>query len=191
MNNINCSAVAEYHYGAAQGRHTFAFMQVGVKIGLGLMLHGQIVQGVNGAAGEISHITFPFAPGIEPVRGGLERYIGTDALMARVQAQWPASAGQLPGNTYDLVRLASEGNRMALALVESHAADIGAVIATCVSVIDPGLVVLGGGYGASPLLQPKVEEVVKRLAFGPSPITPITLVATTTSSRGMPRLRMA
>lgn len=33
-NNVNCAAVAEYHYGAAQGRQTFAFLQVGVKIGL-------------------------------------------------------------------------------------------------------------------------------------------------------------
>lgn len=53
------------------------------------------------------------------------------------------------------------------------------MIAICVSVIDPGLVVLGGGYGASPLLRPKVEEVVRHLAF-PAEITTSTLAAEAT-----------
>jgi predicted NBD/HSP70 family sugar kinase len=49
--------------------------------------------------------------------------------------------------------------------VERHAAAIGALVASCVSVVDPGLVVLGGGLGASPLLLPKVREVVGRLTY--------------------------
>lgn len=180
VNNVNCAAVAEYHYGAAKGRQTFAFLQVGVKIGLGLMLNGQILPGVNGAAGEIGHITFPFAPGLTPVPGEVERYIGTEAFMVRVRADWPETSGPPPTDTYDLLARAGEGEMTALRHVESHAADIGAVIATCVSVIDPGLVVLGGGYGASPLLRPKVEEVVRRLAF-PAEITNSTLAAEATA----------
>ncbi|XZQ31236.1 ROK family transcriptional regulator (plasmid) [Rhodobacter capsulatus] len=179
VNNVNCAAVAEYHYGAAQGRQTFAFLQVGVKIGLGLMLNGQILRGVNGAAGEIGHISFPFAPGLIPLRGEAERYLGTEAFMARVRAGWPADAGPPPRDTYELLARAGTGDATALAHVEEHAAQIGAVIAICVSVIDPGLVVLGGGYGASPLLRPKVEEVVRRLAF-PAEITTSTLAAEAT-----------
>lgn len=179
VNNVNCAAVAEYHYGAAKGRQTFAFLQVGVKIGLGLMLNGQILSGVNGAAGEIGHISFPFAPGQKPVAGAVERYIGTEDFLRRVRAAWPATAGEPPASTYDLLARAGEGDQTALRHVEDHAADIGAVIATCVSVIDPGLVVLGGGYGASPLLQPKVEEVVRRLAFQ-AEITTTTLAAEAT-----------
>jgi len=178
-NNVNCAAVAEYHYGAAQGRQTFAFLQVGVKIGLGLMLNGQILRGVNGAAGEIGHISFPFAPGLTPLRGEAERYLGTEAFMARVRAVWPADAGPPPRDTYELLARAGTGDATALAHVEEHAAQIGAVIAICVSVIDPGLVVLGGGYGASPLLRPKVEAVVRRLAF-PAEITTSTLAAEAT-----------
>jgi Transcriptional regulator/sugar kinase len=179
VNNVNCAAVAEYHYGAARGHQTFAFLQVGVKIGLGLMLNGQILPGVNGAAGEIGHITFPFAPGLTPVPGEAERYIGTEAFMARVRADWPKGSGRPPADTYELLARAGEGDAAALRHVEGHAAEIGAVIAICVSVIDPGLVVLGGGYGASPLLRPKVEEVVRHLAF-PAEITTSTLAAEAT-----------
>lgn len=179
MNNVNCSAVAEYHYGVAKGRQTFAFLQVGVKIGLGLMLNGQVLQGVNGATGEVGHIAYPFGPGMKPVAGEVERYIGTEAFLARVRTAWPATSGNPPASTYELLTRAGEGDETALSHVESHAEDIGAVIATCVSVIDPGLVVLGGGYGASPLLRPKVEEVVKRLAF-PVEITTSTLASEAT-----------
>ncbi|MGN7870677.1 ROK family protein [Paracoccus sp. 22332] len=179
MNNVNCSAVAEYHYGVAKGRQTFAFLQVGVKVGLGLMLNGQVLQGVNGATGEVGHIAYPFGPGMKPVAGEVERYIGTEAFLARVRTAWPATSGNPPASTYELLTRAGEGDETALSHVESHAEDIGAVIATCVSVIDPGLVVLGGGYGASPLLRPKVEEVVKRLAF-PVEITTSTLASEAT-----------
>ena len=180
MNNVNCAAVAEYHYGSAKGRNTFAFLQIGVKIGLGLMLGGQVINGVNGAAGEIGHISFPFAPGVKPVAGEVERYLGTEAFLERVRAGWPAAAGTPPETTYELLARASADDPLALSFVEDHAAHIGAVIATCVSVVDPGLVVLGGGYGASPLLRPKVEEVVKELAF-PVDITTSNLAAEATA----------
>lgn len=174
MNNVNCAAVAEYHYGAAQREHTFAFLQIGVKIGLGLMLGGQVLRGVNGAAGEIGHISYPFAPGVKPVSGQIERYMGTEGFMERTRTNWAPTAGTPPKTTYELFERAERGDDEARRHVEAHAEDIGAVIATCVSVFDPGLVVLGGGYGASPLLRPKVEEVVKALAF-PVNITTSTL----------------
>lgn len=164
-NNVNCAAVAEHHYGSARGRATFAYVQIGLKIGMGLMLGGHMVSGANGSAGEIGHLSFPFAPGLVPEPGAVERFLGTESWIARVRSNWPGEAGPPPKTTIELLGMAEAGNPAAIDHVERHATDIGALIATCVSVVDPGLVVMGGGVGASELLLPKLREVVGRLTY--------------------------
>jgi len=164
-NNVNCAAVAEQHYGAARGVASFAYVQIGLKIGMGLVLGEQLIRGRNGAAGEIGHLSFPFAPGVSPLPGEAEHYLGTEAFIARVRADWPEAAGDPPGDTAELLAMAEAGNADALRHVARHASDIGAIVATCVSVVDPGLVVLGGGLGSSPLLLPGVREAANRLSY--------------------------
>jgi predicted NBD/HSP70 family sugar kinase len=165
-NNVNCAAIAEHNHGVARGRTNFAYIQVGVKIGMGIVLRGQLLQGRNGAAGEISHIAFPFAPARPPEDAvALEDYLGAEALMERVRAGWPANFGAPPEDAPRLLALAEAGNVAARAAVAQHGRDIGAMVATCVSIIDPGLVVLGGGVGNSALILPHVREVVDRLTF--------------------------
>ena len=164
-NNVNCAAVAEQHYGAARGVSGFAYVQIGLKIGMGLVLGDQLIRGRNGAAGEIGHLSFPFAPGVSPLPGEAEHYLGTEALVARVRADWPLSAGAPPADTAELLAKAEAGSADALRHVARHADDIGAIVATCVSVVDPGLVVLGGGVGASALLLPGVTATANRLSY--------------------------
>jgi len=164
-NNVNCAAVAERSNGAAKDSETFAYVQIGLKIGMGFMLDGKLVRGRNGAAGEIGHLAFPMADGTRPIPGEIERYMGTEAFMQRVLSSWPASAGQPPADAAELMARAAEGCATSLKYVKRHAEDIGAIVASCVSVVDPGLVVLGGGLGGSPLLVRTVEEVANRLSY--------------------------
>lgn len=164
-NNVNCAAVAERSNGVAKDSETFAYVQIGLKIGMGIMLDGKLLRGRNGAAGEISHLAFPMADGTSPIPGEIERFMGTEALMQRVAARWPKGQGAAPADAAALMALAAEGNAAALEQVTRHAEDIGAIVASCVSMVDPGLVVLGGGLGASPLLLPTVTEVANRLSY--------------------------
>lgn len=163
-NNVNCAAVAEQHYGAAQGQGSFAYVQIGLKIGMGLVLNGGLIRGRHGAVGEIGHLAFPFAPGMRPQAGEVERYLGAEGLMGRVRADW-SSDRPAPEDTAALLALAQEGDAAARRHVENHAEDIGSLVVSCVSVIDPGLVVLGGGLGGSPMLRPGVQEAVDRLSY--------------------------
>lgn len=179
-NNVNCAAIAERGHGIAKGRQDFAYVQIGLKIGMGIVLRGQLLQGRNGAAGEISHIAFPFGPSALPTNAAeLEYYLGSEALMARVHQDWPTEAGVPPQDTSQLLTLAEGGNQAAIAAVERHARDIGAVVATCISIVDPGLVVLGGGIGTSPLILPHVQEMANRLSY-PTEIQSSTLGADAT-----------
>jgi len=164
-NNVNCAAVSERSNGVAKDFETFAYVQIGFKIGMGIMLDGKLLRGRNGAAGEISHLAFPVADGTRPVAGEIERYMGTEALMQRVAERWPASKGVPPRDAAELMARAAAGDETALHHVTRHAEDIGAIVASCVSIVDPGLVVLGGGLGANPLLLPTVHEVANRLSY--------------------------
>lgn len=163
-NNVNCAALAEYHYGAARD-HSFAiYMQIGVKIGVGIVLEGRLFQGFRGGAGEIGHLPFPWSEHEQPRWQHAEAYLGSAALLQRAAAAWPAQDGPAPTTAADLFARA-ETSPTARALVERHARDIGSLAAACVSVLDPQLVVLGGGVGQNPRLLAGVEKVVNELCW--------------------------
>ncbi|MDQ6433827.1 ROK family transcriptional regulator [Mesorhizobium sp. LHD-90] len=164
-NNVNCAAIAEQSHGVARGHKDFAYIQVGVKIGMGVVLGGRLIRGRSGAAGEISHLPYPWGPGQKPENGALEDHVGAEALMQRVRAAWPGARGPAPADTAALFALAGQGDEDALSQVRRHAEDIGAIVSACVGVIDPGLFVLGGGIGSNPLMLPTVRETVQRLSY--------------------------
>ncbi|MFF3378779.1 ROK family protein [Streptomyces sp. NPDC002680] len=164
-NNVNCAALAELHGGAALGRHTFGYLQVGFGIGLGIVVDGHVLRGANGAAGEIARLPYPWAEGREAAREALEEYAGARALIARVSGAWPPEDGPAPRDAEQLFALASAGNGTARAFVAAHAREVGRLAAAVTAVLDPGLLVLGGGIGANPQLLPGVRAELKRLSW--------------------------
>lgn len=163
-NNVNCAALAEYHEGAAK-HHSFAiYMQIGVKTGVGIVLDGRLFRGFKGGAGEIGHLPFPWSEREQPKWQHVETYIGSAALLERTAARWPAEEGKPPESASDLFARV-EQSPTARAIVEQHARDVGNLAAACVSILDPQLIVLGGGVGQNPLLLPGVRSVVKELCW--------------------------
>ncbi|WP_405877282.1 ROK family protein [Streptomyces sp. NBC_01136] len=165
-NNVNCAALAELHEGAARGRHTFGYLQVGYGIGLGIVVGGQVLRGSNGAAGEIARLPYPWAEDEESVHEGMERYAGAGALLRRVAAAWRAPQdGPEPYDAARLFALAAEGHPKARHFVDGHAREVGRLAAAATAVLDPGLIVLGGGIGANPQLLPGVRAELARLSW--------------------------
>jgi predicted NBD/HSP70 family sugar kinase len=168
-NNVNCAALAELHEGAARHRATpgFGYLQIGYGIGLGIVLGGQVLRGANGAAGEIARLPYPWAAAHEPRHEGLEAYTGARALIARAAVVWRPEEGDgpPPRTAERLFALAAEGHTAAAALVAGHAAEVGRLAAAVAAVLDPGLIVLGGGIGANPQLLPGVRAELARLSW--------------------------
>jgi predicted NBD/HSP70 family sugar kinase len=164
-NNVNCAALGELRHGAAAGRRVFAYLQVGVRIGLGIVIDGQLFRGFNGAAGEIGRLPFPWSTSETPRREELEHYLGSEALVARSVAGWPASDGPPPHTAEALFARAAGGSPHAHRWVTRHARDIGRLVAACVGVLDPGLIVLGGGVGQNPLVVDEVRRVARALTW--------------------------
>ncbi|MCR6671871.1 ROK family transcriptional regulator [Devosia ginsengisoli] len=173
-NNVNCAAIAEHRFGAAREADVFAYLQVGVRIGLGLVIGGKLFRGAGGFAGEVGRIPFPWSESEVPTREALEHYLGATAFMARVAAGWPADAGAPPPSARELFELAAAGSETARSWVDRHARDIGRLMAACIGMFDPGRIVLGGGVGQNPMLVGEVSRVVRELTW-PSDITVGTL----------------
>ncbi|MEU6253770.1 ROK family transcriptional regulator [Streptomyces sp. NPDC047043] len=164
-NNVNCAALAELHEGAACGRRTFGYLRIGVGIGLGIVVGGQVLRGANGAAGELARLPYPWDDGREPRHEALEEYIGARSLLRRAAEAWPDEDGPCPRTAEQLFALAGEGRPAARAVLARHAADVGRLAAAVTAVLDPGLIVLGGSTGADPQILPGVRAELARLSW--------------------------
>src|SRR5690606_11293933 len=130
------------------------YLQIGVNIGLGIVVEGELLVGANGAAGEVSGLPYQWrAP---YVRERMEEHLGATGWMERVQRAWRSADGPRPERPEDVLRAAEQGSSRARRLVKAHAREVGLVAAAVVAILDPGLVVLGGGIGQHPLI---AEEV--------------------------------
>lgn len=164
-NNVNCAALAELHEGAARGRRTFGYLRIGVGIGLGIVVGGEVLRGANGAAGELARLPYPWDDGREPRHEALEEYIGARSLLRRAAEAWPDEDGSCPRTAEQLFARAGEGRAAARAVIDRHAVDVGRLAAAVTAVLDPGLIVLGGSTGADPQILPGVRAELARLSW--------------------------
>lgn len=173
-NNANCSTVAEKNHGVAAGHDAFVYLQAGVRIGMGIFANNRLLRGAAGGAGEIGHLTYPWTESESPRPTELEQYLGSDALLRRARDSWPRAAAPPPENATDLLARARNGEQPALDVVRHHAIDLGRLVASIVAMLDPGLIVMGGGVGQNPELLPQVRETVAQLSW-PTTIATSTL----------------
>jgi predicted NBD/HSP70 family sugar kinase len=152
-NNVNLAAVGEKWFGLARGVSTMVFIAIGAGIGMGIIIDDELVRGAHGAAGEIAYLPLvgdPFDPR-HRLHGGLEDEIGAAGIVAAFQERRAPEDPQL-SSVHEVFDLAAEGNAAAHAVVDHVTSRLGTAIATVCAILDPELVVLGGGIGASPLL---------------------------------------
>jgi predicted NBD/HSP70 family sugar kinase len=161
-NNVNCAAIAEGRWGSAAGTETFAFLQVGVRIGLGIVNEGRLLRGALGGAGEVGSLPFPWSAELRPRRLGLEQRLGAVDLVRRAR-RLPARRGT--ADAAAIFAAAEAGDKEMQALVRTHAQEVGEMAAAVVAILDPGLVILGGGVGQNPLLLESVRATVRRLTW--------------------------
>lgn len=156
--DANSAAWGEYRFGAAQNARTWVFFAVGTGIGATLMVDGNIYRGAYGTAPEFGHLTV--VPGGRPCpcgkRGCLERYASGTALvdtarelmdtrgfadtdLARTLARKEPSTGR------DVMAAVHRRDPLALAVIEEFATWLGEGLSIVADVLDPELILLGGG----------------------------------------------
>jgi predicted NBD/HSP70 family sugar kinase len=160
-NNVNLAALGEAWAGLARNVPTFAFVSIGAGVGMGLVVDGELVRGAHGGAGEIGYLPSGRDPFDERHRlhGGLEDEIGATGILAALRDR----SGRELESVHDVFTLARDGDYAARAVVQGVARRLGVAIASVIAVIDPELIVLGGGIGSNPALLGPVRQTVAEL----------------------------
>ncbi|MFI8258693.1 ROK family protein [Streptomyces filamentosus] len=159
-NDVNLLALAELRHGAARGRRDVLTIALGTGVGASLVLGGGLYAGSGGAAGEIGYtllgresLSTPW-PGF----GDLESRVGTAGMLARMRERTDA----LPDGfgPEDFLGLARSGDEAATAVLAEVVDDLSLTIGNAATLLNPELVVLGGGFGraAADLLVPAVRR---------------------------------
>ncbi|MET9350736.1 ROK family transcriptional regulator [Streptomyces termitum] len=171
-NEANMAALAELRCGAPDAPRTFLHLTGGTGVGGAVVVHGELLRGAHGFAGEIGHLVVD-ARGPRcrcGSRGCLEQYAGRHALLRAADAP----------DTDELAARAGRGEPRALAALAEAGRMLGRALSGAVNLLDPEAVVLGGVYPRlMPWLAPAVgEELAARVVSGLWPA-------------GAPRLRAA
>ena len=159
-NDANLAALAEHRLGAARGARVSITLTVGTGIGAGIVVDGQVLRGAWGGAGELGHLAL--ARGQVACRCGIPGCVEPEASGSGL-ARHARDAGWVPAEARTVFAAAAAGDPRARTLVESLADRLGAVIGAAVNVINPEIVVVGGGVAqAGETLMAPLREAVAR-----------------------------
>ena len=170
-NDNSAAAWGEFRFGAGRGTDHLVFVGLGTGIGGGVVIHGQLLRGAQGAGGELGHVTIQ-ATGPRCAcgnRGCLEAFASGTAIGRRareVAGERPNSAlGRLAAEREvlgeDVTRLAREGDEVALSVLKEVGRWLGIGLAGFVNVFNPEVVVVGGGaMGGGELMVECVREEI-------------------------------
>jgi predicted NBD/HSP70 family sugar kinase len=170
-NDINLATLAEQAYGLGAAASDFVFVSVGTGVGMGIVVDGKLYRGSHGRAGEISFLPV----GDEDVRdsattrrhGILETAASAGGIVATATA-----AGMTVDSAEQVFDAARSGDEAAAHVVATEADHLARALTSIIAVLDPGLIVLGGGVGSNVdvLLEPIQRRLGELLALKPPPI---------------------
>lgn len=178
-NEVRLSVLAERWRGAAQEIDDAVYVQIGVGIGAGILIGGQLYRGAFGAAGEIGYLPYPGGLPLGDGPGPFEDAAGGNAF-ARLgrEAAWGRGGRllrQLAGGDPDSVdakvvfAAAREGDAAARAIVDELTRRLAHGIAAVVAVLNPSTVIVGGGLSraGADLLDPLDRLVSEHVPLPP------------------------
>jgi glucokinase-like ROK family protein len=173
-NDANVAALGERYFGAAQGSRNFVYLSIGVGLGGGIVLDGQLYRGIGGYAGEVGHMTI-VSDGERcncGNRGCWETLVSQTAVVNRVRKAVEAGnasritqlvEGQLERISIPvIVEAAEEGDEVARQALEETGVYLGIGIANLINAFNPELIIFGGVVSlASDYLLLAVEETLE------------------------------
>ena len=172
-NDANCLAVSEATDGAGAGKHFVFAVILGTGCGGGIAIDGRVHSGSNGVAGEWGHNTLPWmrpeefpGPACYCGRNGcLETWISGTGLEADYER---ATGAFLKGSEI----IARSGARETAAL-DRFEDRLSRGLAQVINLLDPDVIVMGGGASQIPRLYQNVPARLKEYVFGKEADTPI------------------
>lgn len=181
-NDANVAMLVEHRHGAAAGTRHAVLLTIGTGVGSGIIVHGELVRGAVGAAGELGHMIIdsggPPCHGNCPSHGCLEALVSGSALArmgretARTDPQGAIARALATGRPLTgalITELAHDGDAGARSCLHAAGESLGVGITNIVNIFNPEVVVIGGGViAAGELLLGPARAVVAARALAPS-----------------------
>ncbi|BDI21732.1 ROK family protein [Herbiconiux sp. L3-i23] len=155
-NDATAAAYGEYCFGAGRGTSTMIYLTVSTGVGGGSVINGRLHRGAAGNGGEFGHIQVRPGgrPGYGKRAGTLEAYASGTAIAQRA-AEAVAALSEVGGTSAlsaltvvraeDVTKAAREGDPLAKSIWDETTELLAAAITDLVNILEPDLVVLGGG----------------------------------------------
>jgi fructokinase len=172
-NDANCLALSEAVDGAAAGARVVFAAILGTGVGAGIVVDGTIVEGRHGTGGEWGHNPLPWAR--EDELPGPDCYCGKRGCI-ETWVSGPALARDHGGESRDAAAVfaASEtGEDAAEAAVSRYVSRLGRALAHVVNIVDPDVIVLGGGVSNAARIYEDVPALLPEWVFGGEVEAPI------------------
>jgi len=138
--DVRAAALAESKFGAGANANSFLYVTVGTGISCCMVIGGKVFSGARGAAGTMASGPFPDLDG--RVMPSLEAVASGPGLLASYQAR-----GGKAASTQTVFERAEAGEERAVTVVRRGARALGATFGWLINLLDPELVILGGGLG--------------------------------------------
>jgi len=156
-NDANLAALGEHRFGHGRGVDNLVYLTISTGIGGGIVSDGKLLLGEHGLAAEVGHMVLePTGPACECGRRGCLEALASGPAIARraserIAAGEPSQLASIVGpsgstlTAEQVVEAARHGDRVASEVIEQAATYVGLAVTSLVHLLDPALVVIGGG----------------------------------------------
>lgn len=175
-NDVNAMSLGEFYYGSGKGKKNVIALTVGTGVGGGIILNGELYRGTTFTAGEIGHMSIdrdgkPCGCGNY---GCLERYVGKEGIIERFEIYRSKGIetsiekylenGKVTPRAISMA--ASAGDFLSIEVLKEIGEILGHAIASLVNVLNPEMVIIGGGISnAGDLLMEPVKMGMLKHAY--------------------------
>lgn len=179
-NDANCLALSEATDGAGAGAAVVFAAILGTGTGAGITVHGRVLTGPNGLAGEWGHNPLPWAvPGVDPSwpcycgRSGCIETLLSGPGLARDHAAFNhrGLTSQMSGE--QISQASATGDTACATTLERHAQRLARALGSVINLLDPDVVVLGGGLSNMAHLYTRVPQLWGQWVFAGGTTEPL------------------
>lgn len=152
-NDVNCAGLAEYKNGAAKGSKAALVLTIGTGIGGCIVLDGKVFHGFSNSACEVGYMHMD---------GSDFQTLGAASILTKKVAEWKKEPEE-NWDGYHIFEEAKKGDQLCIKAIEEMTDVLGKGIANICYVLNPEVVVLGGGIMAQEaFLKCRIENALKK-----------------------------
>ena len=178
-NDANCLALSEAADGAAAGKEVVFAAILGTGCGGGIVVRGKVLDGLNRVTGEWGHTPLPWMTAEEAAEGhtcwcGRPNCLETWLAGTALAADWKGKGNR---SAKGIEAAAAAGDAAARRAIANHTSRLARALAMIVNILDPDVIVLGGGVSNMQHLYRELPDLMRPWVFGDVFRTPVVQAA--------------